>query len=81
MDATTVKPSTEPAPDLTVRQAAQALYGDDGKTAVKRVQRLILSGELAATKLPGETGAYLIQPPTLRDFQQKHQRQLDKKRR
>jgi hypothetical protein len=74
------KHDTKPVPELTVKQVALALYGLDTPTYVKRVQRLIISGQIAHKKLPGSTGAYLIEPGALRDYQ-KAQAQHDKKRR
>jgi hypothetical protein len=75
------KHETKPVPDMTVRQVALALYQDDGKTPIKRVQRLIANGHLPAQKLPGGTGAYLVKAVDLRAYQQKQQHKLDKKRR
>jgi hypothetical protein len=72
-------PDTKPITDLTVRQVALVLYESDAPTFVKRVQRLIISEQLTAKKLPGSTGAYLIRPADLRDYQQKQHRQSKEK--
>jgi hypothetical protein len=76
-------PTTKPVPDLTTRQAAVALFGDDGKAEIRHVQRLINAGQLEAVKLPGPNGPFLVKPASIRDLQQKFaqkkRRQADKK--
>lgn len=66
----------QPTKPITVRQAAAQLFGDDGPTSTRRVQRLIASEELAAHKLPGKTGAWLVEPESLEAYQEKR-RQAD----
>ena len=48
---------------ISAGQAADIL-----RVSVRRVQQLIASGELSATKLPGRTGSYVLDRETVEQF-------------